>query len=182
MDQPLTAGNLYELVYFQKACTAYDNSDSLLIGASAYEQEFGSQIFASLPASGHWEKKSCAFVASSSVNYITVSNSGNQTGWNFVDNFSINDLGPETINGEEDLLFLPNPVADLLTIRSMGANSNKLVKSITLMDASGKVLESHQGNATSINSISMGHLPKGVYTISAATHGGTTSVKLITKN
>jgi gliding motility-associated-like protein len=84
----LIAGNSYTFSYQDRSNIQFSASqDSLLIGVSDLKNDFGTQIFSSLPDTTQWVKRQVTFTAPFNSKYITLKNASNIRGWNFVDDF-----------------------------------------------------------------------------------------------
>ncbi len=120
LSSPLNIGNSYSFSYFERSNLQFSvTQDSLLIGVSELNNDFGIQIFSSLPDTGNWVKKVITFIAPANASFLTLKNAGNARSWNFVDNFTFDCILPVKL-GNDTLLCMGKSM--LLNVAQSGAD------------------------------------------------------------
>jgi hypothetical protein len=176
LSAPLIAGNQYVVSFYNKANTDFTYIDSLLIGISSDSMSFGSQMFITQPIVGSWSMSTFSFTPSSNMKFITVTNKGDTTGWNFIDNFVITDVtGIGEYYGNGSLNLYPNPAGTSVMV------SAQYMSRVAVYSADGRLVLEENVIGKENHRVELGSFAPGIYIIEVRNEGGQVERKKLIK-
>lgn len=177
LSEGLVAGNTYEISYWEVAVDTFGNENiPLYFGLSIEADDFGEEIYSSMPPIDIWAHRSFSFIAPNSGSFLTVKieDTGNIRAWNFVDGFEISLLSPT--NEESSLtavMVYPNPTSGAFSVElPVGAEK------VNIYNAAGQLVQSTEiENATNATDFML--QDDGIYMVQILAKSGSFVKKLV---
>jgi hypothetical protein len=176
LSESLVAGNTYEISYWEVAVDTFGNENiPLYFGLSTEADDFGEEIYSSLPPIDTWAHRSFSFIAPNNGSFLTVKieETGNVKAWNFVDDFQILNL---SATREESIfapmLIYPNPTSGAFRVKMpLGAEK------VNIFNAAGQLMGSDVMDSFTEMEFSLTN--NGIYFVQVVTQSGTVIKKVV---
>lgn len=177
LSEALIAGNTYEITYWELAVDTFGNGNiPLHFGISTEPDEFGDEIYSSLPPIDTWAQRSFSFVAPNDGSFFTVKieEEGTTRAWNFVDDFKIVNLSSATQEGSNiaSILIYPNPTSGFFSV-ALPIEAEK----VNIFNAAGQLVQSRE--IGKLSEIDFDLETNGVYIVQVITKAGIMTRKVV---
>ena len=158
----LIIGQTYRLSFYLFS-NLNDNLNNLKIGLSSNSASFGNLVYTAVPINNYtWNYHEFDFVATDTSNYLTVSNTPGMSGWNQIDNFSLNNVLSTSEFELNKLVLFPNPFSFSTTVKSNIEMVNARVTVYNTLGQEVKKIENINGYSVEVF---RENLSKGIYFI-----------------